>query len=386
MDFFTQWLLGYQTYGGAEWGECLAACDGIRDGDPASWVEAWSALGSRLQAQADRSREHGHGVSARTAYLRAAMAYRTASLCAHPREPRFLELLDRLRATFAAAGALFTPAIEAIRIPCGERQLVGYVARASSTVAPLLIAVGGVETCVEEMYFWAAAPAMRRGHHTLFVELPGQGAAAMAGLSLRDDAQPALRAMLDYAWALPQIDTARVALYGVGSGSLLGTYALLAEPRFRAAAMNPPVTDLHRLLVAEVPAPLIRAAGLLGGALGRAAERLSPVIGIAVERLLWQTGAENIGQLVDLTKATALGKRVSDIRCPVLCMLSDGEPEEQKRQAVEFCKDLQARGELRRFSAVEGAAGRSQINNLSLSHEVLFDWLAETWGVSSDSD
>jgi hypothetical protein len=52
MDFYFMWVLGHQTYGGAELGECYHAASRIRDGDPESWVEAWIQLANRVEGTA----------------------------------------------------------------------------------------------------------------------------------------------------------------------------------------------------------------------------------------------------------------------------------------------------------------------------------------------
>jgi hypothetical protein len=68
-------------------------------------------------------------------------------------------------------------------------------------------------------------------------------------------------------------------------------------------------------------------------------------------------------------------EQVGAISCPMLCLVGEGESEEQRVQAREFYDALTVPKELRVFTAAEGADAHCQINNLSLSHQTIFDWL-----------
>ena len=74
-DFETRSLFGDIHYGAGDIGEMLTAVATIIDGDATSWVKEWRALAERIQAIGDASLNAGHHVSARGAYLRAAVYY-----------------------------------------------------------------------------------------------------------------------------------------------------------------------------------------------------------------------------------------------------------------------------------------------------------------------
>jgi hypothetical protein len=84
MDFVFQWLLGYHTHGGASFGELFQAANTIRDGDPATWIEAFLTLGRRLQAHAAELERTGQNRSAPSVYLRAFTGYRGAAQLMSP--------------------------------------------------------------------------------------------------------------------------------------------------------------------------------------------------------------------------------------------------------------------------------------------------------------
>src|SRR5271169_6864974 len=77
-DFETRSLVGDIHYGAGDIGEMLTAVAAVTDGDADSWVTEWRGLAARIQAIGDEALAGGHKVSARNAYLRAAV-YHAAS-------------------------------------------------------------------------------------------------------------------------------------------------------------------------------------------------------------------------------------------------------------------------------------------------------------------
>ena len=78
-DFFFQWMVGGQTNGGVEAGECFFAASEIQEGDTDSWVASWTALAKRVKARAKTSLERGHLVSARFCVPTPIIAHRCSS-------------------------------------------------------------------------------------------------------------------------------------------------------------------------------------------------------------------------------------------------------------------------------------------------------------------
>ncbi len=55
-EFWFQWMLGTQTNGGSESGECFYAASRIKDGNSDSWVQEWCELGRQLDQRAEARR------------------------------------------------------------------------------------------------------------------------------------------------------------------------------------------------------------------------------------------------------------------------------------------------------------------------------------------
>jgi len=109
----------------------------------------------------------------------------------------------------------------------------------------------------------------------------------------------------------------------------------------------------------------------LAGAFNESAE-------INTRKYAWQFGTDDFKTAIRRTMAEAVPVDYTCIRTPALLLMSEGEAEELKRQTRLVAEDFRRRGvdmTLREFTAVEGADGHCQVNNLRLAHLVVFDWL-----------
>jgi hypothetical protein len=99
---------------------------------------------------------------------------------------------------------------------------------------------------------------------------------------------------------------------------------------------------------------------------------------IAYEKFFeWQVGAESFADAMDKIRPWKVD--VSRISCPVLCMLGTGEQHTFKKQTYACYSALRSPKALRVFTEEEGADAHSQANNQRLAHQVVFDWLDETF-------
>src|SRR3712207_9034395 len=85
-----------------------------------------------------------------------------------------------------------------------------------------LIMVGGGETYAEDLYFWGGVGAVDRGYNALLVDMPGQGATPFEGMHHRFDVEVPMGAVLDHLLGRSEVDTERVAAYGVSLGGYIG--------------------------------------------------------------------------------------------------------------------------------------------------------------------
>lgn len=385
MDFYFAWILSHQSEGGAAFGECFYAASRIKDGDPESWFAAWLEVARRVEAQATHALAKGHRVSAREAYLRAFTYYQSAAIFVRPRDQRLRETWYKAHRCFRQAADLCSPPLEPIRVPFAGKALPGYFLRGSATdkPGPTLIMIGGGETCAEELYFWVGPAGVRRGYHVLLVDLPGQGSTPFEGLFFRTDSEVPVKAVVDYALTRPDVDAEQLGLFGISGGGYMVTRAVTYEHRVKACIASAPITDLYRLVSAEIPLAFQQAPTFPGNILVNIMVKLaglqSPLPVIAVEKLCWQAGVKDVSEALVMARRAKV-EQIEAITCPFLCLVGEGESDEQMTQAHAFYNALKVPKDLRVFTAADGADAHCQINNLSLMQQVVFDWLDEAFG------
>jgi pimeloyl-ACP methyl ester carboxylesterase len=383
MDFCLQWMLGYHTYGGASSGELFYAASKVEDGDPESWISAFGEMGARLKEQAEKLETAGKTTGVQQAYLRAFSGYRAAAQMMNPQTDfaRFSQMVAEFKACFERAREGFEHPCEPIEVPFEDANLTGYFYRAGDgrEPRPTLIMIGGGDTYVEDLHFWAGVPAPRRGYNALTVDLPGQGFTPARGLHLRTDPEEPLRAVVDYALSLPEVDAERLAAYGISGGGFFVTRAVSVERRIRAAIADTPIHDIWKVVTESVPTFLLEDGhgGLSGWLLG-VAERFNKVGRNNMAKFAWQSGKGSLLEALQVSKGDSVD--VEAIECPMLCLAAEGDPLETLVQTREVYERLQhPKKAMRILTAEEGAAAHCHPDNFPLLHQVLFDWLDETF-------
>ncbi|WP_052515545.1 alpha/beta hydrolase family protein [Dethiosulfatarculus sandiegensis] len=222
MDFVLQWVLGSTIFGGCEIGEAFYTVGNIKNGDPKSWQEGWAKLARQVEQRGQWALSAGHRVSARESFLKASNYYRTAVVSVMPDDPNMKLWGDKCRQTFRQACKLFDPPIEVFEVPFEGTTLPGYFQKVDSSgkKRKTLVMIGGAETFVEELYFYIAPAAIKRGYNFLSADIPGQGMLPMEGQFYRADSDVPIKALLDYALARYEIDPERLAMYGISGGGL----------------------------------------------------------------------------------------------------------------------------------------------------------------------
>ena len=119
------------AYGeGGAVGEAYSTARRIVDGDLESWVLAWTETAERVEKIGHACLSGGHVISARDAFLRAAIYWKTGFFYLETKDPRQLAMYTRHRSCFREAAKLFDPPIEPVSIPYENgKTLPGYFMR-----------------------------------------------------------------------------------------------------------------------------------------------------------------------------------------------------------------------------------------------------------------
>lgn len=239
---------------GANFGEIDHACRNLReaasvepDGDVAAWHRAWMRLGEEVERYAEAAQRSAHVISARHAFMRAAIYYQWAEAFLDPDDARAPMAFERHLSAFARGARSMQPTVEVFEIPFDGAALTAYFVPAGDTQgkAPVVVLTDGLDGTKEELFYVAQALS-ERGIACLAFDGPGQGATLrLHGLVARYDSEVALGAVCDYLETRDDVDTSRIGLIGVSLGGYYAPRAAAFETRVKACAAWSAIYDYH---------------------------------------------------------------------------------------------------------------------------------------------
>lgn len=378
-SFETLRAVGYAVYGGADIGEVMATAAWIAPGDPESWYREWRALADRIAAIAEGCAAHGHTASASSAYLRASNYYRTAEFFLRDdpyNDPRVADTSARAIATFRAAPQIQTQWVP-VAIPYQGKELAGYYLNISGDEpAPTLVAHGGYDSTVEEMFFAVGEAARRHGYNCLIFEGPGQGAALRVDkLPFRHDWEAVVTPVLDLAVTLRGVDADRIALLGMSMGGYLAPRAAAFEHRIAACIAYDGVFDMDAAMPGPQPPEVDRQqrVAALNTAIADRGQMPSSVRW-ALSNGLWVFAVTTAEGLLDEIAKYNLTGVADRIACPTLVCEAEND-QFFAGQPQQLYDELRCPKTLLQFTAAEGAAEHCHEGALTLFHQRMFDWL-----------
>ena len=374
-------------YKGADIGECLSTAYRIKEGDFESWYQEWLKTAKRVHKYADESLAAGHEVSAREAYLRASNYYRVAEfLLMDPEDPRIKTTWESSKGCFGKAASLFSPSFEPVEIPYEGTTLPGYfykVDNDSKSPRPSLIAHGGFDSTLEELYTSAAAPALERGYNCLTFEGPGQGGLIRKQkIPFRFDWEKVVTPVVDYALTKPEVDPKRLALMGISMGGYLAARAASFEHRIAACILNNGVFDGYDAIASTFPKSLLTAiengnTEVVNTVLNILIES-DPNIRFNMKHGMWTAGVNTPFELIQRSKNYTIKNIAQNIKCPTLVL--DAEKDDSfPGQPKKVFEALTCPKKYILFTAGEGAEEHCQCGAPALSNQRIFDWLDDTF-------
>jgi pimeloyl-ACP methyl ester carboxylesterase len=207
------------------------------------------------------------------------------------------------------------------------------------------------------------------------------------GVPLRPDWETVVRAVVDFALALPGVDAARIALAGWSFGGYLAPRAASGEQRLAALIADPGQWDMIEAMRAAfarfgVPAEIAEA-------LPDVEERtLAPIFAAIrenpqlnwsfVQRGLWVHGVDTLMDYLRLCAAFRLSDRVGAIRCPTLVTMAENDP--VAASAERLYDALTCPKAFIRFTAAEGAGDHCEASARSVYFQRAYDWLDGVFG------
>jgi pimeloyl-ACP methyl ester carboxylesterase len=321
-------------------------------------------------------------VSAREAFLRASVYWRTGLFYLETKDARQFEMYQRHRSCFRQAAKLFNPQIEPVSIPYENgKTLPGYFMRAATdgVPRPTVMILGGGDTTCEELYdFGGGAAAVRRGYNAFLWEGPGQVGAFAADktLTYRPDYEVPTRYAVDYVLSRNDVDPKRLALSGHSMGGYFAPRAVAYEKRITAVIAN----SLAPLMVTGLLA-ILGLKDASGEDLESKVDLSDPMKKFFVTDVQERCGmaGKSLAAFLDNLSHYTLAGLEGKITCPLLSIGGEGEGPSMNALAHEFFGKLTCPKAERVVTSAEGGEAHCQINNPSLKHQIEFDWLDDVF-------
>ncbi|MBN2687443.1 MAG: prolyl oligopeptidase family serine peptidase [Deltaproteobacteria bacterium] len=385
MDFQLIRQLGSTAYGGASVGECLALVGRVEDGSPSSWVDGFTALARRQEADAERRAERCHSISAREQYLKACNSYRAAEYYTHYRDSTHRDLGMSSRRCFVAAMRHADHTCESRTLPFKDMALPFYfmAPAADGGKRPTLLIVSGFDGTTEEEYLQTGFAALQRGYNIALFAGPGQ----MDTLRFYPDTgfepefEKPVGTVLDYVAGRSDVDPERIALLGISFGGYFATRAASRESRIRALIANSPILDLHDYMTGFIgfdPAEMSDGDDFGPQDLPSIPDDvMSPQLKAMAANLMGRFRQPSFKATYRYMREFTVGEALADIACPCFAMVGAGEGSEPHRQFTSFCDGVSGPVSSYRFTQEEGADSHCQVGNLAFANAVFLDWLDE---------
>ncbi|KAA8645748.1 hypothetical protein EYZ11_001246 [Aspergillus tanneri] len=289
-------VLGTAPFEGCDIGECLEALEYIENNNAESWFHAWVTAAQKAEAVAVAADKRSDREAARWAWIRSGNYLRAAEYMLHctPKDQRLLKTLEHSVRNFQRGFDLLAdPAghggeVLSLEIPYENGlSLPAYLFMplrkpGSMTPIPVVLNSGGFDSTQEELYFYIAAGARRRGYAVLTFDGPGQGiflrqqdqragfpAQAPHGTYMRHDWEVVIRAVLDrlgiYRDENPQLhlDLDRLAIFGESMGAYFALRGA-ADPRVKACIAMDGFYDMWDIADSRIPPVFLKAWDRLG--------------------------------------------------------------------------------------------------------------------------
>lgn len=373
MDLFFMAAASWAPSGGLDLGQVNYIASQITDGDGDSWIKAFTDYGDQMNAQADAWKRRGWRREAGEARLKAFAAYRSAWQFATPGEA-FARMVARHKQAFAQAlDELQLPAA-LFKTPYAGKELPGVYFQNANAQAPVVLVIGGADTCFEDLFLTLGRSLLDRGYSVALADLPGQGITMVDGLHWEAEAEMSISAVSEQLIERFGARPGRMALVGLS----LGGYFVAR------AASAPGAADRWATVIASTPFPSPAELFALSARAAQASDqKTAPTPAAIRSRMvsLWKAGAKSPEEFIP--KTAGMIADPSRVTVPFLSIVGAGDSQVFARQARGWHEQIPStRKSFVLLDAASGADGHVQVNNrLRLCQECV-GWMDDIFGRS----
>lgn len=357
MDLFFMAAMSWGPAGGLKAGQAQYVASTITDGDADSWIQAFSSYGDLQNVQADTWLRRGVKRNAGESRLEAFACYRSAWQFAAPGEA-FAALYTKHQTAFATAMSELALPATFFATPYKGKQLPGIYFQSEDKAAPVVLVIGGADTCFEDLFLTCGRNLLGRGYSVALADLPGQGITQASGLHWEAEAEHPIASVIDVLVDRFTARPGRIALLGLSLGGYFAARAAGHEKRLATVMASTPFPDAAELFELSVRHAI--------------ASTDTPPTQAALrsyQSTFWKAGAKTREEFVARTHAMKADAAL--VSLPFLSILGAGDSPVFAAQAKAWHRDI--RSACKRFvelDASTGADGHVQVaNRLRLAQE-----------------
>jgi alpha-beta hydrolase superfamily lysophospholipase len=195
----------------------------------------------RREAIARKFEEEGRRVSARESYFIAALLYGSAQWPIFENTSENIKLNEKKTECYIKYAKYAAHEIRRAEIPFGAKSLPGYLHlpnRRPAGKLPSVLTIGGMDTFKEMIHSMYGDDFFERGLASFVIDGPGQGECCARDIHVTaTNFMDAGRAALAWMRGQPEIDSDRIAIFGVSFGSFWATQVASIDDRVKGCAV-----------------------------------------------------------------------------------------------------------------------------------------------------
>ncbi|MEU3574491.1 alpha/beta hydrolase [Kitasatospora sp. NPDC036755] len=208
--------------------------------------KAWATIAGQAEERAAHHEKNGYPRTAADLYLRAAVMWGRAQYSIFDAaDPRKLAFREHANHCVERLGALREGRVRRVVLDFKGKQIFALLHLPAGKVenAPAVILGPGMDMIKEDYIYAAERYYTSRGIVALSIEGPGQGESRANGLTVDlTNYERAISRYIDHLASLPEVDPARIGMFGISMSGYWGSRAAATDPRLAALAAFEAVT------------------------------------------------------------------------------------------------------------------------------------------------
>ncbi|SEK55724.1 alpha/beta hydrolase [Streptacidiphilus jiangxiensis] len=289
--------------------------------------KAWATVAGQAEERAAHHERGGFVQTAADLYVRAAVMWGRAQYSIFDAtDPRKLAFREHTNHCVERLGALRGNRVRRVVLDVEGGQIFALLHLPAGEVvgAPAVILGPGMDMIKEDYIYAAERYYTPRGIVALSIEGPGQGETRAGGLTVDlTNYERAISRYIDHLASLPEVDPARIGMFGISMSGYWGSRAAATDPRLAALAAFEAVTGDFRTIF----------------------ERAQPTFKNNYMFMAGYTDEDAFDR--DLVAHMPLGDLVGEITCPVLYGIGEFDELTELEQALANYQRIRAPKEMR---------------------------------------